>query len=149
MSDVSTLSRADVRKAFHQLLTNSLSGIPKENILPSRLADPKGMSPLIYVTSSGSFRPALTVRFKQNEFIIEVFVLVLLSDPSNPNWKEYMAEDMLDSVEAQMQTLLENNPSFSGLWTSVEYAQATTVERVPLSGHDYVVEVIQLKFMRG
>lgn len=149
IQDVEALSRKQVRRAWYQILKTDLVGVPMEHIKPSRLVNPKGMSPLLYVTSASSERPPLTVRSKKSEFELDIFVLVLLADPTNALWTEEMAEDVLDDVEAQFPGLLVKYRSKSGLWASVDYADKTSVERLPLGGYDYLIEDIPLRFVHG
>ena len=145
-------NRKHIRRALHPLLVSSLAAegnllIPEANIFKGRLANPKGQSPLVYITSGGSDRPPLTIRQKQAIFRIEIYSLTLLVDPNNNEWTEEMAEDLLDDIEARIKHVVESNPKMDKLWTSVEYIEGgTTIERVPLAGHDYLVEMIPVNF---
>lgn len=140
------ISRRVLRQTFHQILTNELTQIPAANIKASRLVNPQGLSPLIYITSSGSERPPLTTRLSKSAILLDVFVLVLLVDAANPSWTEDKAENLLDDIEAQIPDILREHVSYKDLWNDVRYAQASSVERVPLGGYDYIVEDIPLMF---
>jgi hypothetical protein len=121
--------------------------VPAANVKKARLAEPKGQSPLVYITSGSTQRPPLTVRQKMAQFTIVVYSLVILYDPQNPKWTEEMAEDLVDDIEAGVKDAVENNPKQQGLWTSLEYIESgTLVERAPLGGNDYLVEMIPLLF---
>ncbi len=150
--DLLLTNRKRIRYALKPLLINTLSQgdvvlVPEANVLNGRLADPKGQSPLVYITSGNSDRPPLTVRQKQAIFRIELYSLVLLVDPNNREWTELMAEDLLDDIESMVKHVVESNPKAENLWTSAEYVEGgTTIERVPLAGHDYLVEMIPVIF---
>ena len=143
------MTRTLIRNAMADLFQQNLTGIPAAHIFNSRLVDPKGKSPMIYVTSGGTGRPRLTTVTSAPKYKIDVFTLVILADQANPQWSEEKAENLTDSLEEQINELLDKNRSRKGLWSSIEYENDTSVERLPLGGRDYLVEVIPLVFVKG
>lgn len=103
-----------------------------------------GASPVVVVTGTGSERTRTTFQGIKAQFHLVVETFVLYADPdATPPWTAKDAEDTLDGLEADIATIVSNNPTGS-CWQSLIYETVSAVSKVTVGGVAYLYEAIPL-----
>lgn len=135
-------SRREVREAIAALIkSQSTSTELVYSYLPSDFA---GASPVIVITGAGSERARTTFMGMKVAFHLVVEVFVLYADPNaTPPWTSQDAENTLDALEADIATIVSNNPAGS-CWQALTYETVSAVSKVSVGGVSYLYEAIPL-----
>lgn len=135
-------SRDEVRHRIKDLLSVYYTGF--QQVWAYQKGDFQQQSPVAEVVSAGTLRERLTGQGSiPKPFYIDIFVYALYSDLAG-TWTEEDAEDTLDSVEAAVDRLV-NEQRKSDLWTSIQYAERSQVlPNFQMGGVIYRREVIHL-----
>lgn len=136
-------SRETVRDALVALLAAALvgDGLPVKTCSGSKQTALAGVTPLVVVLSRGTERAAVSFGDYQASFFFYVQVWVL---QSGTGWTHAQAEDALDSIEALIAGVVEDNDGTAG-WTSLEYLGPSEVVEAAVEGTPYYMETISLR----
>jgi hypothetical protein len=139
------VDRETVRAALATLLSTKLvgTGKPVQAVYAYQVSDFQGKSPVVLVTSAGSFRrnPERSDRTGSIAYF-DVNVFVLYSDP-DAGWTEEHSEERLDLIEKNIaevvadESLRDNQP-----WLFLDFAGRSEVTSVVIGGKDYSWEII-------
>ena len=140
------INRKALREALATLLSAQLVGVgkPVEAVYSYQVADFQGKSPILFVTSAGSWRrnPEHSGRITSIAYL-DVNVFVLYSDGGS--WTEQKSEERLDLIEQKVSEVVVNNARpDGGLWLDLDFVGRTQVTSVVIGGKDYSWEVIPL-----
>jgi hypothetical protein len=141
------VDRKTVREAFAALLAAALvgDGKPVEAVYAYQVSDFQGKSPVVFITSAGSFRrnPERSTRSTSIAYF-DVNVMVLYSD-SDADWTEQDSEDCLDLIEKSVAQIVANNGRDDALpWMELDFSARSEVTSVVIGGKDYSWEIIPL-----
>ena len=137
-------SRKIIRKKIAELLgpvVATAGASETKSYQPSTI----GATPGVYVRTTSSDRPPLTVRGKATRFEFDILLLVLQSDKKNPNWTEDKAEDLLDDLEAAVCEFMTTYRVVADYWDSIEYARPSKIEHFYEEGLPYLLEAIPVE----
>lgn len=139
-----TMSRKDIRTGLAAILAGMLTGIDPAHIYPYQVGDFAGVSPVVFLTSSGSGREHLTFQGGLLRAYVNVHILVLYAE--RDGWTEQQAEDLLDSLESQVGHLTEDGDKTRGAgWEAVEYDDRSNADgTLEIGGDEYLHEIIPL-----
>lgn len=142
------VDRKTLREALATLLTTALvgTGLPVNAVYAYQVADTKGKSPVVFVTSAGSWRrnPEKSSRPTSIAYL-DVNILVLYSD-GTVNWTEQHSEERLDLIEKKIGEIVVNNSDNPAQpWMSLDFAGRSEVTSVVIGGKDYSWEIIPLQ----
>jgi len=142
------IDRSALRAALATLLSTELvgSGKPVEAVYSYQVSDMQGKSPVVFVTSAGSWRrnPERSTRPTSIAYL-DVNVFVLYSDPA-AGWTEQNSEERLDLIEKKIGEVVVNHSgdTTKEAWMSLDFAGRSEVTSVIIGGKDYDWEVIPL-----
>ena len=138
-------NRKNVRKQLASILSTALtgSGKPAQAVYPYQVADFKGQSPVVTITSGGSLRSGLAVASSTAKYLINIHVFVLYAT-KDKKWNEAQAEDTLDDTEALITSTLDANQT-NAYWQSIIQSVPSRTTGVVIAGEEYRTEVIQLE----
>ncbi len=102
---------------------------------------PDGISPYIAIAPLGSNRSGDSL---QGMFLIVVYIYVLFS-MDDAVVSERTSWSMLSQVEKGIAETLKSVNRADGFWTSINWAEYSQVEIVPLDNQGYLVEAIPLE----
>ncbi|KPK91507.1 MAG: hypothetical protein AMJ88_13445 [Anaerolineae bacterium SM23_ 63] len=143
------VNRELCRDKFASLLEDDLVTTDEivEAVYNRKVDDPGGKSPIVVVLSAGSNRPPNRFGRHSAEFLLEVQIWVLYSDPdATPAWTEALAEDRLDLIEKGVAEVIENNSEVSGFWDDIDYDGQSVIADVAVrSGEAYLLEKIPVR----
>jgi len=141
-------SRETARDALVVLLTTALvgDGLPVKNVSGSKLTSLEGETPAVIVLGRGSQRDALTFAGNRALFNFNINVWVLGS--MEGSWTPAQAEDALDSIEALIAGVVEDN-NVTTNWELLEYDGASEVAEVGVAGVPYLLESIPVNVILG
>jgi hypothetical protein len=142
------IDRKVLRDALATLLTTALvgTGLPVNAVYSYQVADTKGKSPVVFVTSAGAWRrnPEKSTRPASFAYL-DVNILVLYSD-GTVNWTEQHSEERLDLIEKKIGEVVANNSDNPAQpWMSLDFAGRSEVTSVVIGGKDYSWEIIPLQ----
>ena len=117
-------------------LTNAVAGY---DYAPHDFA---GVSPVFYISSSGSEPVPFTGKGVKNKFHLNVHLLALYS--SNDAYTEAEAENALDDLENQLrQTIAANRKTAD--WQDIRYAGKTNADQpILIGGELYLHEIVPI-----
>jgi hypothetical protein len=142
-----TIDRKTLREALATLLAAELvgTGKPVNAVYSYQVADFKGKSPVVFVTSAGAWRrnPEHSTRPTSVAYL-DVNILVLYSD-GTPSWTEQHSEERLDLIEKKIGEVVANNSEDPAQpWMFLDFASRSEVTSVVIGGKDYSWEIIPL-----
>ena len=143
------IDRATLRIAVATLFTNDLvgAGKPVKTVYSYGVKDLKGESPVVTVSSAGSYRrnPEHSDRGGSLAFL-DANIFVLYAEPTS-GWTEANSDDRLDLIEKKIAEIVANNaegPATNRPWLSLDFAGRSEITPVILGGKDYDWETIPL-----
>lgn len=138
------MNRETVRDAFTTLLSTALTGAgnPVQVVYGYQIGNLEGLSPVVIVSSAGTFRQRLTLQGSRATFYLNVHIFVLYTDEST--WNEDDAEDRLDLIEEKIASVLDANQRTAN-WEALDYADRSVCDGVEIGGVEYRREVIPIK----
>jgi len=142
------IDRSALRTALATLLSAELVGAskPVEAVYSYQVSDMQGKSPVVFVTSAGSYRrnPERSARPTSIAYL-DVNVFVLYSDPG-AGWTEQNSEERLDLIEKKIGEIVANHSgdTTKEAWMNLDFAGRSEVTSVIIGGKDYDWEVIPL-----
>ena len=137
------VTRNTSRQKLKELLG---AGIPELSDIRAYQPSIIGATPAIYVRSLGSDRPVLTLRGKMTSFLFDILVLVNQGDPNaDPPWTEEQAEDLLDTIESKVCTVISDNQVVDGVWNRINYLHHSEVRHFDQEGIPYLLEEIPVE----
>jgi len=141
-------SRETARDALVTLLAAALvgEGLPAKTVSGSKITSLEGISPLVAVLSRGSVRTALTTSGDQAGFFFTLQSWVLQSDGGD--WSYADAEDALDSIEALIAGVCEDNDRTAN-WELLRYDGPSSIVAVAVAGVPYYLESIPIQVVLG
>jgi hypothetical protein len=142
-----SFSRETVRDALSNLLNTALVGVgkPAQAQYGYPIADFKGRSPIVMVSSAGSERDQQTMVTRRTSFLyFNIVVFVLYADPA-ASWTEADAEDTLDTIESIVDATIAANLVNGTTWSDIGYNGRTTTGNATIGGDQYRYEVIPIK----
>jgi len=142
------IDRKVLREALATLLATELvgAGKPVNAVYSYQVSDFKGKTPVVFVTSGGSFRrnPEHSIRAESIAYL-DVNSLVLYSDGTT-NWTEQHSEERLDLIEKKIAEVVTNNSENPAQpWMFLDFAGRSEVTSVVIGGKDYSWEIIPLQ----
>lgn len=142
------VDRKVLREALATLLTTQLVGVglPVNAVYAYQVADTKGKSPVVFVTSAGSWRrnPEHSTRPTSIAYL-DVNILVLYSD-GTASWTEQHSEERLDLIEKMIGEVVANNSENPAMpWMFLDFAGRSEVTSVVIGGKDYSWEIVPLQ----
>lgn len=142
------IDRKTLRESLATLLAAELvgTGKPVSAVYSYQVADFKGKSPVVFVTSAGSHRrnPEKSQRDTSLAYL-DVNILVLYSD-GTANWTEQHSEERLDLIEKKVGEIVVNNSDNPTLpWMELDFAGRSEVTSVVIGGKDYSWEIVPLQ----
>jgi hypothetical protein len=142
------VDRKVLREALATLLATALvgTGLPVNAVYAYQVADFKGKSPVVFVTSAGAWRrnPEHSARSTSIAYL-DVNVLVLYSD-GTASWTEQHSEERLDLIEKKVGEVVANNSENPAQpWMFLDFAGRSEVTSVVIGGKDYSWEIIPLQ----
>ncbi len=137
------VDRDQIVKRLAVLLTTSLKGptnlvVDVFDYIP---ANPEGISPFLAVAPLGSNRSG---DMKQGLFLIVVYIYVLYST-GDQIVSERASWSTLSQVEKAVAETLKASNRADGYWNSINWAEYSQAEIVPLDNQGYLVEAIPLE----
>jgi hypothetical protein len=141
------IDRKALREALAALLAAALvgTGLPVNAVYSYQVADTKGKSPVVFVTSAGAWRrnPEHSARSTSIAYL-DVNILVLYSD-GTVNWTEQHSEERLDLIEKKIGEIVANSSEDpTQPWMYLDFAGRSEVTSVVIGGKDYSWEIIPL-----
>lgn len=100
-------------------------------------------SPVIAMARTNSDRPRLTVRGTSAKFIIVIEVYVLQAEAES-GWTEEKAQDLLDTIEAEITDVVSQHAKNGTNWDSLDYTRPSEANMVIMQGKPYWWERIYL-----
>ncbi len=142
---MSTPNRRPIREALAAIVQTACEGVTSNaTVYAYQVADLKGFSPVVALTSGGTTRDRVTMRGSKATVEIDVHLFVLHTD-RKAGWTERDAEDLLDDLEAAIAEAIDATPANPGLWLDVRYGGATNARATEtLAGVVYLHEIIPL-----
>lgn len=136
-------SRHTVRDAFAALLNAAMvgTGLPVQAVYAYRVGDFSGQSPVVAVSSAGSRRQRMTKLGSRATFYLLVSTFVMYSDGST--WGEDDAEDALDSIEALLADVIDDNQVTTN-WQALDYYDRSDRVSVEIGGIEYIYESVEI-----
>jgi len=140
-------SRQVAREKLVTLLPTALvgDGKPVKIVSGSKQASLEGITPLVQVLGQGSNRDPLTFAGDRGTFSFVVRVWVL---QSTENWTYAQAENALDSIEALIAGVCEDNDRTDD-WELLQYNGPSAVIEVAVAGVPYYLERIPVQVVLG
>lgn len=140
-------TRQEVRKGFGRLAEASLAGSdnPFQAVYDYAEEDFEGQSPVLTLGSAGSMRERITRQGSKPAYYITAFIFVLKGEAGNANYTIQDADDALDSCEAALGELIDDNQSGAS-WKRVAYEARSFVETAIIAGEAYWMEPVPLIF---
>lgn len=140
-------SRETARDALVTLLTAALigEGLPVQTVSGSKVTSLEGINPLVAVLSRGSARTPLTTTGDQARFLFTLQSWVL---QSSGDWTYANAEDALDSIEALIAGVCEDNDRTAN-WELLRYDGPSSIVAVAVAGVPYYLESIPIQVVLG
>ena len=134
------INRSSIRRHVASLLSENVRS--SQNVWPYQKAKLQGTSPIITVTSSGTYRPPLTTRGSSTVIRLTVSIYVL---HSAPGWTEEQAEDQLDQLESEIAEVLTKYGG-TPFWNSLRWEAPSMIGmEVQSEGEAYLYETIPLE----
>jgi hypothetical protein len=136
----STVSGSAVRTELATLLSSHIAH--KNAVLryaPSAITG----SPVITMARASSDRPRLTIRGTSAKFIVVIEVYVLQADVES-GWTEEQAQDLLDTIEAEITDVVSQHAKNGTNWDSLDYARQSEATMIIMQGKPYWWERIFL-----
>jgi hypothetical protein len=122
-----------------------------EDVTPNFVTDPKGVSPLVCVTASGTnFFDSLRQMYARTpvSYYVDVFVFVLHSRKVD-SYTNADADRLCSLIAQEIINANVENDSRPGMWSSIEYREPTRVTTSPeISGVVYQIESHRLNLIR-
>jgi hypothetical protein len=142
------IDRKTLRESLATLLAAELvgAGKPVSAVYAYQVADTKGKSPVVFVTSAGAWRrnPEHSTRAGSIAYL-DVNILVLYSDGTT-SWTEQHSEERLDLIEKKIGEVVANNSENPAQpWMFLDFAGRSEVTSVVIGGKDYSWEIIPLQ----
>lgn len=133
-------SRETARDELVVLLTATLvgAGLPVKTVTGDKVKTLKGLTPLVFVRSTGTLRERLTFTLDVPTFSLEVQVWVR---QACTGWTSAQATDTVDEIEALIAAVYEANRG-TAYWAALEYAGPSFVDEVVVEGTLYYAEHI-------
>lgn len=138
-----TFNRKDVRSAWATLISSGVSSA--QSVYGYQRGDLQGETPVVVMYSAGIDRSPLTPQGSQAPYHLNTDIYVLYNDPDS-DYGEDDAEDMLDDIESQIATVVEDNRANTPTWGHLSYSGESVVVKVQLGGDTYLWESIPLIF---
>lgn len=135
-------SRETARDELVSLLTTALVGVglPVKTVTGSKVTSLSGLTPLVSVLSGGTLRERMTYMGDMPTFYLEIQVWVL---QEAAGWTNAQAEDALDSIEALIAGVIQNNRG-GDVWEALEYQNPSVVHEMEVSGVPCYMERIPM-----
>lgn len=136
-------SRETSRDALAVILQAEMvgTGKPVQAVYNYQAGDFFGQSPVIEVTPSGTRRQRMTRAGSRATFFLFVTTFVLYSDGAE--WKEDDAIDALDSIEALLADVLDDN-QVTVNWQALDYADRSNISSWVIGGLPYIGETVEV-----
>jgi len=131
-------SRETVRDALVALLSTALVGVglPAKTVTGSKVEKLAGLTPLVSVLSTGSWRETLSFQGMKASFQLEIQAWVL---QEATGWTNAQAEDALDSIESIVAGVIETSRG-TDTWSVIEYSAPTMVIDMAVTGTPFFME---------
>lgn len=133
-------SRETARDALVVLLNTKLVGVglPVKTVTGSKVTDLSGLTPLVAVLSAGTLRERVTFMGDMPTFSLSVQTWVR---QECTGWTNAQAEDALDTIEALIAEVYQDNRGIA-TWETLESSAPSFIKEVSSAGLVYYVEFL-------
>lgn len=131
-------NRGAYRKQIASLLADSITVADVDN----HQSELDGRSPVVRVMSAGSNRPDVESSgyYSQFRFVLQAWVL---AEPQS-GYTLADAEDVLDDVEAEIASWVENSQNIPEWWAGIQYSTFSNVSKVKIGGEMWLTEDVMI-----
>ena len=139
------LSRKQIRRALADILRTIPQLQATYHYKPHSF---QSQSPVVYITSSGSFPVALTGRGFTGPVYVNLHICTLYATAAGEQfiYTEEAAEDTMDDIEAEIRNALKDKRRVDALWQGLKWSQRSSADNpLIVDGDLYLHELIPLE----
>ena len=130
-------NRETARDGVVTLLTAGLvgTGLPVKTVTGSKVTSLEGLTPLVFVRSTGTMRNQMPIAHPTFGLEVQVWVRQACT-----GWTSAQAADALDEIESLIAAIYEANRG-TATWATLEYSAPSSVDEMDVGGTLYYREV--------